>query len=428
MPKLKYIDKPFWAIFIGLVIFAGLTFLSASHQLVNQALAQGKPPYSGVIWQMVFLFAGVGIVFVLQLLPSWIYKLVGYAVFTAGFIMITLNAMGIGQTVDNATRWIMVGPISIQSADVVKLGLVIVSCDLLSRITDEKSCKRYFTIVLLLTGATCVLVMIGNMSTAILIAVVIFFLLFIAPIPWRWVLRLGLVGVGAMVAVYCICEFGYVRQGKEITGLFSRLNKQIRRIDTKIEQWKSGDKKTFVLTKDNFQPTMSRVAIAMGGKSPIGVGTGNSTARKFLPYAYSDYIFAIVVEESGIVGAVVLIMLYLLVLFRACYTSSRFADYGSQLMVMGLSLMITTQALIAMLVAVDLGPSTGQPLPLVAKGGTSLIITCVYFGIMMSVAREQNEQRAIEKKTEEESKNNIPEVRTEYEEDTKQTTIKQTII
>ena len=413
MPKLKYIDKPFWFIFISLVIFAGLTFLSASHQLVNQSLAQGKPPYAGVMWQLFYLFCGVGVAFVLQLLPSWVYKVLGYAIFAAGFILITLNAMGIGVTVDNATRWVMIGPVSVQSADVVKLGLVIVSCDLLSRITDEKSCKRYFWIVLLLTAATCVIVMVGNMSTAILIAVVIFFLLFIAPIPWQWILKLGLAAIVALVAVYCICEFGYVRKGKEITGLFSRLNKQVRRIDAKIEQWKSGDDKTLVLTQDNFQPTMSRVAIAMGAKSPFGVGTGNSTARNFLPYAYSDYIFAIVVEESGIVGAIVLIVIYLLVLFRACYSSSRFADYGSQLMVMGLSLMITVQALIAMLVAVDLGPSTGQPLPLVAKGGTSLLITCAYFGIMMSVAREQNEQRAIQKKTEEESKNNIPEIKTE---------------
>ena len=109
-----------------------------------------------------------------------------------------------------------------------------------------------------------------------------------------------------------------------------------------------------------------------------------------MPLAFADYIFAIIVEESGIIGAFVLIFLYMAVLFRACYVSSRYSDMPAMLMTTGLALMITCQALISMLVAVGLGPVTGQPLPLISRGGTSVLITSIYFGIMMGVSREQS--------------------------------------
>ena len=133
---------------------------------------------------------------------------------------------------------------------------------------------------------------------------------------------------------------------------------------------------------------------------------GNSKERDYLPLAFADYIFAIIVEESGIVGAAFLIFLYLAILFRACNVSSRFSDMPAMLMTMGLALMITCQALISMLVAVGLGPVTGQPLPLISRGGTSVLITSIYFGIMMGVSREQIELReqvdvSIEKSIEE---------------------------
>ena len=140
----------------------------------------------------------------------------------------------------------------------------------------------------------------------------------------------------------------------------------------------------------------------------MGVGPGNSKERDYLPLAFADYIFAIIVEESGFIGAAVLIFLYLAVLFRACYVSSRFNDMPAMLMTMGLALMITCQALISMLVAVGLGPVTGQPLPLISRGGTSVLITSIYFGIMMAVSREQLELRERVNETIEQSLDDAP--------------------
>ena len=155
---------------------------------------------------------------------------------------------------------------------------------------------------------------------------------------------------------------------------------------------------------------MAKVAIARGGKSPIGVLPGNSQERDYLPLAYADYIFAIIVEETGIIGALGLIFLYLAILFRACWASSRYEDYAAIFMVMGLALMLTGQALVSMMVAVGLGPVTGQPLPLISRGGTSVIITSLYFGIMMAVSREQAERKGLETETVNQSWGDVPDI------------------
>jgi cell division protein FtsW len=123
----------------------------------------------------------------------------------------------------------------------------------------------------------------------------------------------------------------------------------------------------------------------------LGVLPGNSTERNFLPQAFADYIFAIIVEESGIIGALFLIFIYLAILFRSCLISSKYTDYSAMLMVMGLALMLTCQALVSMMVSVGIGPVTGQPLPMISRGGTSALVTSLYFGIIMCVSREQKE-------------------------------------
>ena len=141
----------------------------------------------------------------------------------------------------------------------------------------------------------------------------------------------------------------------------------------------------------------------------FGVGPGQSQERDYLPLAYEDYIFAIIVEESGVFGACALIFLYLAILFRACFASTKFrGDERAMLTVMGLALMITCQAFVSMAVSVGLGPVTGQPLPLISHGGTSAIVTSLYFGIMMAVSREQEQMRDKQKTVIIESNQDVP--------------------
>ena len=247
-------------------------------------------------------------------------------------------------------------------------------------------------------------IMASNLSTAVLIGLIIFCLWIMARIPWKY--TMSVVGIAVLVLGlgYAIVEFGFVRPHREMHGPFKRATTWVARIDRHFEL--SPDK--YTLTDDNIQEVYAAVAIARGGATPLGVLPGNSKERDYLPLAFADYIFAIIVEESGFVGALLVIFLYLAILFRACNVSSRYNDMPAMLMTMGLALMITCQALISMLVAVGLGPVTGQPLPLISRGGTSVLITSIYFGIMMGVSREQITLRQREQKTIEESREDVP--------------------
>jgi cell division protein FtsW len=176
-----------------------------------------------------------------------------------------------------------------------------------------------------------------------------------------------------------------------------------------VAEWKApADPKNAL--EDNYQRTIAKVAIAHGGASPFGVLPGNSTERNFLPQAFADYIFAIIVEESGIIGATFLMFIYLAILFRSCLISSKYTDYSAMLMVMGLALMLTCQAMVSMAVSVGIGPVTGQPLPMISRGGTSVLVTSLYFGIIMCVAREQKELRERQQISIANSQNDIPNI------------------
>ena len=316
-------------------------------------------------------------------------------------------------TINGASRWIKIGGFTFQPSELAKLSLIIVVTDLLSRIRTDEDKRHYFYWTLGLTAATALPIMTGNLSTAVLLGGIVLILWFLARIPWKYILATVGIAFVLLAAGYAIVEFGFIRRGKTIErGPFKRAITWVNRIDDIFTEHKDKTAE-FKLTDDNYQRSIAKVAVARGGKSPLGVLPGNSQERDYLPQAFADYIFAIIVEESGIFGAVVLIFIYMAVLFRACLTSSRFGDYAALLMVMGLALMLTCQALVSMMVAVGLGPVTGQPLPLISRGGTSALITSAYFGIIMSVSREQRELSERQKITTEESLNDVPDIELE---------------
>ncbi len=410
--KRQYIDKTFWIIFIVLVIVSIIALFSASSSLIRIATAQGHNPLYPIAAQILYLLLGVALAYGIQFLPSWLFRFSGYALLGVGILFLMLNAAHIGVTINGATRWIRIAGITIQSSEIAKIGLIIVVADLLARINDKPSEKRYFLWVLGLTAFTCVLIMFSNLSTALLLGGVIVIMLFLARVRWYWIVGILGTAVIMLIAGYFYVEKVYVKPGKEMSGVMGRAVTWVNRIDNKVKENKT-DNSSIRINDENYQSTLARVAVARGGQSPLGVLPGNSLERNHLPLAYADYIFAIIVEETGIIGALALCMLYLSILFRACLTSSRYNDYSAQLMVMGLGLMITVQALVSMAVAVGLGPVTGQPLPMISKGGTSALITSIYFGIMMGVSREQNQIHAQQEQTIIESQETVPDIETD---------------
>ncbi len=404
LPGLKYIDRTFWGLFITLIVVAIIALFSASSTLVYMHHSALGP----IGQQMFFIVLGLAAAYGIQFIPTYWVRLGGYALLALSTLLVystMIPGNPLVVTINGAARWVRIAGITFQPSELAKLSLIIVVADQLARIHSEDDKRKYFYRTLIIAGIVMLPVMASNLSTAVLIGLIIFCLWILARIPWKY--TLSVVGIAVLILGlgYAIVEFAFVRPHREMHGPFKRATTWVARLDRHFAD--DGASK-YVLTDDNIQEVYSAVAIARGGTSPIGVLPGNSKERDYLPLAFADYIFAIIVEESGILGAAFLIFIYLAILFRACNVSSRYSDTPAMLMTMGLALMITCQALISMLVAVGLGPVTGQPLPLISRGGTSVLITSIYFGIMMSVSREQMELREKVEETKTESEEDVP--------------------
>ena len=406
MKKIDFnnIDRTFWALFLALIVVAIIALFSASSTLVYMHHSALGP----IGQQMFFIILGIAAAFGIQFLPTYWVRIGGYALLVVSTLLV-FSTMIPGNplvvTINGAARWIRIAGITFQPSELAKLSLIIVIADQLARIRTEADKQKYFYRTLIIAAVVMLPIMASNLSTAVLIGLIIFCLWILARIPWKYTLSVLGIAIVVLGLGYAIVEFGFVRPGRAMHGPFKRATTWVARIDRHFEH---DDASKYVLTDENIQEVYSSVAIARGGTSPIGVLPGNSKERDYLPLAFADYIFAIIVEESGIVGAFGLIFIYLAILFRACNISSRYNDMPAMLMTMGLALMITCQALISMLVAVGLGPVTGQPLPLISRGGTSVLITSIYFGIMMAVSREQKELQNRVNETKEESLEDAP--------------------
>ena len=403
--KLQYVDKTYWTVFILLVVIAVIELFSASSTL---AFKTGS--LLGPVWHQVkFILIGAVIGLVVQLFPSKFVRWGGYALLVLAAICLYLMIIPgspFVSTINDAERWFKIFGFSFQPSELAKLGLIIVVADRLSQAHYEQELVREFYRTLGLSAFIIFPILLGNLSTALLLGGVVFLMWFLARVPLKYLGGILAIAVIVLVSGYFIVEFGYVRAHRQMTGPFKRAITWVGRIDKFVAD-------DDVDAEDDYQRNHATLAIARGGASPLGVLPGNSVERNFLPLAYADYIFAIIVEETGIIGALTLIILYVVILFRACYTSSKYADYGAMLMVMGLALMLTSQAFVSMAVAVGLGPVTGQPLPMVSRGGTSVLVTSLYFAILMCVSREQNEIQAQVEQSRADSYEDVPEIELE---------------
>lgn len=404
----QYIDRTYWILFFALIIVAIIALFSASSTLAFQS--DGGSVLGPIMSQIVFIIAGIALAFCLQFIPSsLIIKIVGYGGFVISVILLLLTFTSLGVEINGAKRWLTLFGITFQPSELVKLTLIIIASDLLSKIKTEQDQKKYFFIVIGITMAICLIIFMSNFSTAVLLGGIIILLAFLARVHIKYWGTLLVSIFAILISVYFIVNKCYIEKDRTINGPFERLITQVGRINDMLEENQTTDEE-YRITDDNYQRSHAKIAIARGGASPLGVLPGNSEQRNILPQAFADYIFAIIVEEWGIIGAIALIFLYLAILFRACLTSSRYSDYAAMLMVMGLALMITCQALISMMVSVGIGPVTGQPLPMISRGGTSALITSLYFGIIMSVSREQTQRRAKQQAIIEESMEEVPDI------------------
>ena len=304
--------------------------------------------------------------------------------------------------INGAARWMRIFGITIQPSEFAKLTLVGTAAWFLATFRDKETggaSKLAFKWVAGLTAVSCLLIVGENFSTAGIIFIVMLIMTWYAQAPkkWLWAVIVPIVMAGGIG--FCTLKFVPEETAAKVSEL-----PMLHRFHTWSNRIKSGsdlpdDPKDYNI-HDNVQVTHARIAVA--SCNVVGKGPGQSVQREFLPHAYSDFIYAIIIEEGGIAGGVLVMFMYLLLLYRAMRIAEKCKNRFPAYLVMGLSLMLVVQAMVNMAVSVGAMPVTGQPLPLVSKGGTSTFITCTYIGMILSVSHtarqieDNNEQTQIQ--------------------------------
>ena len=365
-------DRVIWMIFLFLCLISIVEVYSASSTLTF------KTNY----WQPIMkhtLFLLVGAVLVL-LVHSMNPKYFWIFVVALPFVWVLLFATQfMGQTVNGAKRYLF----GFQPSEMAKLCLISTVAFLLSRQKNKISEKLSFNWIWFFAVGTCILILRDNLSTAVILYGVIGFMIFIGQIPFK---KVFLYIVSALAVVMLLFAFIWFFPDKaEEMGLTRAVTwvKRIKDYKHKHEITKDGK-----IPDDIFQVTQAKIAVARGGV--FGSMPGNGQQRDFLPQAYSDFIYAIIIEEMGIVGGIFVLALYIFLFIRAGTIAGRCTKLFPKYLVMGCATMIVMQALVNMAVSVGLMPVTGQPLPLVSRGGSSILVTCVFIGIILSVSRFEN--------------------------------------
>lgn len=371
-------DKVIWFIFIALCVISLLEVFSATSTIVYRQQNHWGP----ILRHFIFLLIGLGGVMILQFIPTKYFSLLILGVpFSIVLLVIT---MFLGEDVNGAQRWLGIGAFTIQPSEIAKISLIGFVAFFLSRMKPENE-NLIFKVLIIAIGATCAFILTENLSTALLLGTVCFMMMIIGRVAWKKIGMIILVCSSALVILFLSLSF---LPTSVLPDRFSTWKARIERHvdDNNVVVEEDGTTK-YEITDQNYQITHAKIAIANGGI--IGL-PGSGVERDFLPQAYSDFIFAIILEEMGLLGGLFVLFLYLVLLIRAGILALKCEKKFPRYLILGTAIMLGLQAFINMAVSVDLIPVTGQPLPLVSRGGTSTIITCIYFGIILSCSSRIN--------------------------------------
>lgn len=400
-------DKGIWTVFLFLCLISIVEVFSASSTLTYKTHNYMMP----LIYHTAMILVGVGVAIITLNIPCRYFKLLTPLMLVLTYATLLWVLIG-GESINGANRVIQLPGFTFQPSEIAKGTMVLTAAQILSamqREDDSGADPTAMKYVLWLVVPATMLIGLENLSTAVLLFSVIFVMMFIARVPLRQMGKLTGVLV-LLVAIFLGLVFWMAKLDKEGQELEqAQANGQTEQVVKSSEKkdrsgweklthrfwtWKNRiagkeDKNVpaeeYKVTDKNFQVTHANFAIASSGI--IGKGPGNSVERDYLPQAFSDFIYAIIIEEMGLIGAIAVVFLYVILLFRAARIASRCENNFPAFLVMGLTLLLVFQAVINMCVAVDFGIVTGQPLPLVSKGGTSTIVNCAYIGVILSVSR-----------------------------------------
>ncbi len=399
-------DKVIWIVVFLLSLISIALIYSSSSSL---AFKEGVTNFSFLMSQCKFVLLGLAALYICYKIPLGFYRYFTYFIFAVTLVLLMLTPI-IGKEINGAKRWLELGPISFQPAELIKITLILYLARALE-MWEMKSFKEFFTKIIIPIGVVCVLIMMSSVSTALIIGMLSFVILFIAGAKWSYLLKA--VGIGAatlttiilmnlaLIALFDVDIF------PRFSTALSRLEKYF--VKTELAEGLTADEKQ-KKADETFQADMAKIAISSA--NIFGKGPGKSTQRYVLPHPYSDFIYTIIIEEYGLLGGVFVLMLYLWLFYRCIILVRNCTKKFTAITVGGLGLMISTQAGLHILVNVGILPVTGHTLPLISLGGTSFVIFSCAFGIILSVSRtididaakREEEERLLREKMEQQER------------------------
>lgn len=406
-------DKVIWMVFFFLCIISIIEVYSASSQLTYK----GGNYVAPVLKHISILLMGIFFMVVTLNIKCKYFRIVLPLMLGLSFVAL-ISVYIVGQMTNGAHRWVTVMGIQFQPSEIAKGTLVLAVSQILSAMqTDKGADKQAFRYILTVCMFFIPLIMLENLSTAALLCIVVFMMMLIGRVPATQlgkllgITTLFISGVFAMVMF-----FGTDRQREnsvsdvDTTQVVAENDKEesvVEKVFHRFDTWKARID-DFIYNKPlkaeevdlDKDGQWAHANIAIASSNITGKGPGDSEECDFLSQAFSDFIYAIIIEETGIFGAVFVAMLYIILLFRTGRIANRCENNFPAFLAMGLALLLVTQALFNMCVAVGLAPVTGQPLPLISKGGTSTIINCVYIGAILSISRSAKRRGQQEEKPE----------------------------
>ena len=366
-------DPIIWAVIVVLSIFSLLAVYSSTGTLAYKY--QGGDTSYYVIKHSILLLVGLVIIFITHRISYRYFSRLSQILLIVAVLFLVLTLF-FGTSINQASRWLAIPGIGLtfQTSDLAKLALIMYVARMLS--LKQNSIKDYygaFIPILIPILLICMLILPADLSTAIILFSTSFILMFIGRINFKYLFVFTLI-VTVFIGLFIVVALSSEWEGRVGTW------------KNRIESFVNKD------SQENYQVDQSKIAIVSGGI--IKIRPGKSVQRNFLPLPYSDFIYAIIIEEYGLAGGLIIMILYLYLLFRAGVIIKKCNRTFPAFLAMGLSILIVMQAMVNMAVAVNIFPVTGQQLPMISMGGTSMIFTCIAFGIILSVSRVTNTQNA----------------------------------
>ena len=386
-------DRTIWAMVFILCAISLIEVFSASSRLTF-----GKSSFlTPIISHAIHLGMGLGVMYVLHILHYKWYRafpiiLVPVSIGLLVFLSIQSAASS------GAERWINLGFFQLQPSELGKIAVIMAVASWLSKMKpdDELSQANTFWKILALTGVVCALIVGENLSTAVLLAGVIFVMMILGGIAWRRMLTLTGIALAAGIVAVVILLFVPAQTIRDSKLIPSRATTWQARLQDFFQPGSEGTPTAYEYAKlvapEKPQETHANIAIATC--NILGKGPGNSVERDYLQEASCDFIYAIIIEELGMAGGIVVMLVYMILLFRVGRIANRCKEKYPVFLAMGLGMLLGLQAFINMSVAVGLFPVTGQPLPLISKGGTSVLMTSFCIGMLLGISNAlQKEER-----------------------------------